>query len=462
MLSINDISSNKSLKDNTVPLMGMDPDLFRQFLVWRERIILDLTSQVEQDTNLSMDGRIRTKEKCPKCKRSFTDTGRSFVCTKCLTIPLKFFVDVHWRGQRYKFYTDQDGHTLSSYDHAFRILTQIRNEIDRKAFHPDDYVPKFYRKLQFENYCREWLKRYKKLFDNGEISPTYYRNLINYAENHFIPFFDITDIREIRAGDINDLYLNLPNNLSIKTKSNIMAALKKIFNDAHFDEYIQRIPRFKKVTIPDPKWQWVDEDIQDQVLDKIPTHHLPVFIFLTRQGVRPGEARALQWQDIDIKNNLVTICRAFSENTLRPFPKPRRNKTLPLDPEVKEILKSMPITIKKDDFVFYDQDLQKPYTTYKLSKLWRKASKQVGVDITFYEGTRHSFASQAVNRGVNIDLIGKFLGHQNRSSTERYAHLKIDSLKVVMRKNRVRKIKDSDKKILELSPNRPQKETGSK
>jgi integrase len=129
---------------------------------------------------------------------------------------------------------------------------------------------------------------------------------------------------------------------------------------------------------------------------------------------------------------------------------------------VKEILKSMPITIKKDDFVFYDQDLQKPYTTYNLSKLWRKASKRMGVDITFYEGTRHSFASQAVNRGVNIDLIGKFLGHQNRSSTERYAHLKIDSLKVVMWKNRMRKIKDSDKKILELSPNRPQIETGSK
>ena len=36
---------------------------------------------------------------------------------------------------------------------------------------------------------------------------------------------------------------------------------------------------------------------------------------------------------------------------------------------------------------------------------------------------RHSYASAALNNGVSLTEIGKLLGHKDRQSTDRYAHL---------------------------------------
>ncbi|MFC1591669.1 tyrosine-type recombinase/integrase [Thermodesulfobacteriota bacterium] len=38
--------------------------------------------------------------------------------------------------------------------------------------------------------------------------------------------------------------------------------------------------------------------------------------------------------------------------------------------------------------------------------------------------TRHSFASQHVNNGVSLELIGAMMGHTNTQTTRKYAHLK--------------------------------------
>ncbi len=44
---------------------------------------------------------------------------------------------------------------------------------------------------------------------------------------------------------------------------------------------------------------------------------------------------------------------------------------------------------------------------------------------------RHSFASVAVAGGSSLYLVGKVLGHEQASTTERYAHLADDPLKAV-------------------------------
>ncbi|MGA1841196.1 MAG: tyrosine-type recombinase/integrase [bacterium] len=74
--------------------------------------------------------------------------------------------------------------------------------------------------------------------------------------------------------------------------------------------------------------------------------------------------------------------------------------------------------------------------TYKdssiLTKIWNRAVKEASFEnIKLYAGTRHSFASQAVNRGVPLNLIQSFLGHTHQSTTKRYAHLDTQGLKIV-------------------------------
>ena len=44
---------------------------------------------------------------------------------------------------------------------------------------------------------------------------------------------------------------------------------------------------------------------------------------------------------------------------------------------------------------------------------------------------RHSFASDLVNSGASLAMIGKLLGHRNVATTARYSHLSDDPLRAV-------------------------------
>jgi site-specific recombinase XerD len=50
-----------------------------------------------------------------------------------------------------------------------------------------------------------------------------------------------------------------------------------------------------------------------------------------------------------------------------------------------------------------------------------------------YEGTKHSFATDAVARGIPLEWVQKFLGHADRASTELYARLASSGLVSVLR-----------------------------
>ena len=221
---------------------------------------------------------------------------------------------------------------------------------------------------------------------------------------------------------------------------NIMGALHKLFKDGLDEEVIQALPRFplefRASTLPDPEWQWASEEQQDAIFQNLDHEVLYFVYFQACHGTRTGETRALQHRDIDLRNDTVTIRRAFAGTTLREFTKSKRARTIPLDPTWKEIYLSMPRAINPDGFVFLRKG--KPFSESWARKKWNQARSEAGIaPITLYEGTRHSLASQAVNRGVNLYAISKFLGHSNIKQTERYSHLETNALRQVQRQGSV-------------------------
>lgn len=146
--------------------------------------------------------------------------------------------------------------------------------------------------------------------------------------------------------------------------------------------------------------------------------------------VRPSETRALFWDDLDLKHSKVTIRRHFSLNELRVTTKSRKIKRLPLDSEVKESLSRLPRHITSP-FVF--QKDGRPYSESYARKLWNRTASQMGIKISFYRGTRHSSATEAVNR-VGMDRVQEFLGHARSTMTRRYAKMNVEGLRPVLRK----------------------------
>ena len=65
---------------------------------------------------------------------------------------------------------------------------------------------------------------------------------------------------------------------------------------------------------------------------------------------------------------------------------------------------------------------------------WIKAQESVGIhNVAFYQATKHSFATDALRRGVPKHLLQAFLGHTDVRSTDRYARLAQTELVTVLR-----------------------------
>ena len=93
----------------------------------------------------------------------------------------------------------------------------------------------------------------------------------------------------------------------------------------------------------------------------------------------------------------------------------------------------------------------RPYSNKILSGVWKRATKEAGIEINLYNGVRHSFGCQRLNSGYGLDEIKAIMGHTNVKTTERYAQYELKSLENIIRGKRVYNlfIPESGVKLLE-------------
>ena len=339
-----------------------------------------------------------------------------------------------------KICCNRDHESFYSRQEAERCLAlEIQPEINKPSFDPAFWSKKKKSLKSFSVFAEEWLKTCEIRMERNELSPTYIGSLRNYVNNLWIPFFGDLNMLEITGRELNRFYLSL--RYSPKTIHNVMTGLAKLFRDAYRQQVIPSMPWFPQLeSIPEFDAPWASEEIQEKIFEHLSPDALFMILFMATHATRPGEARALQVKDVNLSANTVTIARAFADDHLRPFTKSKRIRVLPLDEAWKALYLARPRAINPDSFVFCDSE-GSPRSRNWSRNQWNAAREAAGIaHITLYQGTRHSLASQAGNRGVPVQLISKFLGHSNIKQTERYMHLQVNPLKQVQRKADVKPI----------------------
>jgi len=59
---------------------------------------------------------------------------------------------------------------------------------------------------------------------------------------------------------------------------------------------------------------------------------------------------------------------------------------------------------------------------------WERAREKAGLYGMHFHDWRHSAASELINAGIDLYTVGQVLGHKDARSTQRYAHLAVDTL----------------------------------
>lgn len=137
-----------------------------------------------------------------------------------------------------------------------------------------------------------------------------------------------------------------------------------------------------------------------RILNKIPPRPRRLALFIAQTGCRPGEARLLRWDQIDLERRVAIVA---SHKTVHRTGRPR---TIYLTPGALRALGE-----PGAGFVFLSTR-DKPFGDRSLLYHLRKHG------ITPY-ALRHSFA-QAASESIPVDVLAKLLGHTNTKTTAWY------------------------------------------
>ena len=383
----------------------------------------------------SMKG-IRALEKCPKCHGAWKATNKGYWCSQCLTHPKRYRIDFYYKGERFRSAVDLDGKTLATFADAHALLKRAQSEIENHKFDPERWRTKTRIEYSFSYLVERWYAEKEEAMMLGKLAPSYVPQLKRYVSLYFEPFFDKQDVREIF--NLKDFANQLPARLSLKYQKNILDALKGFFRWLRDDRVIEAVPKCEKIAVPEYEFQVISPDTQATILSKIPDEHKPIFTFLFRQGCRPSEVRAMKWKDIE--GDICTIRRTWSNHILREQTKTKKIRHILL---FFETLQALPQRRFPDDFVFlHGKTLRRPYSKTFLNDIFKAACGEIGLEISLYEATKHSFGTYHVNEGITRDQIKEWFGHTDIRTTERYARVRhLDAFrKMIESKEKVKKL----------------------
>jgi integrase len=197
--------------------------------------------------------------------------------------------------------------------------------------------------------------------------------------------------------------------------------LKAIFNKAIDWGYLEKNP-FKgiKLRIPTNNPVFINKQELDLIIEKETNPTLKqIYLIAFYTGMRRGEIINLEWDDIDMNNKLIKVRNKDGFTT-----KSKKERIIPMNDLILDLLSNL---TNSPGYIFLKQGnrFNPTYVCRAFKKCVRLA--KMNDDIHFHT-LRHSFASALAQKGVNLYIIQKLLGHSNFSTTQRYSHLKNDDL----------------------------------
>lgn len=170
-------------------------------------------------------------------------------------------------------------------------------------------------------------------------------------------------------------------------------------------------------------------------------HHLnepyrTAAVILAGTGLRFGEMAGLHWNRVDFDAMTIDVQEVFDGAVIKPYPKGRRKRTVPMASWVAEAILTRPASDRRGCRVEHggrrrctsDLVLRGPLgapldARNVLRRHWGPALQRAGLEHARQHDLRHTTASWLIQGGCTLTEVAAILGHSETTVTARYAHL---------------------------------------
>ena len=290
----------------------------------------------------------------------------------------------------------------------------------------------------------EWLRLWYDLYAEPNVRPTTAASYRRSIELHVIPRIGDIKLNRLTSREIQKLYKDLLENgrlrevqkeknpgLSNSTVRGIHMMLHNALDRAVKERLILRnptedciIPKLEKkeMKILHP------EDIKAYLTAAERRGVLPMFYLELVSGVRKGELVALLWDDLDMERRTISVSkqalsrpggeivvnRPKTENSIRAVSIPQ---------EAVDLLVEEHKNPPDNPYMFPSPKTGGMYYPDSVVNLHKKLLQDAGLEHIRFHDLRHTFATMALQNGVDVKTVSSMLGHYDAGFTLRtYTH----------------------------------------
>lgn len=313
---------------------------------------------------------------------------------------------------------------------------------------------------------QDWLKYWLENYVRPTAKPSSYEHYRDNCEKHIIPELGKLPLNEITSRKLQQFFNRqaIEGNkrtggaLSTKSMRNMRVVLDVALKQALAEDLIGSNPvpltvikscKTKKLEVMTDEMQ---EKLEEYLFQNENRFH-PAILLALYTGLRRGEICALRWSDYNEATGRLNVhetVRRLNNYDAKPGePKTKlvfndvktesSQRELLMPPVIQEILRKQKVRFAKehripsgDDFIFFstnggvlDPDNLQHYFSDLLEKL--------GLEHVKFHAIRHTFATRAIENGIDVSTVSGILGHADVTTTTHfYVHPRDKAMALAM------------------------------
>jgi len=277
-------------------------------------------------------------------------------------------------------------------------------------------------------------------------------NYISMINKNFV-FFKNTYADEITSESIISFqnYLTNVMHLSNSTANKNYNIINNSFNKLVRDEYVEKNPcKYvqRKYEAEKEKEIFTNEEIkimldEAYLYDSSHRHKnklmYPFILFALMTGCRRSEICCIKWTDINIEKMTCSINKSVTVVVGKEYLSPTKNKQIRIVP-INERLLSELFKLREKIYKEYGKYSEYVFPDYRNINYYVSPRQVANSYVILQNKTnikkgihayRHTFITNALEKGISLKLVQKIVGHATLAITSRYWHVDMNKLDAV-------------------------------
>ena len=301
---------------------------------------------------------------------------------------------------------------------------------------------------------KEWLSIWLENYVQPSVKRRTYTRYRDIAEQHIIPEFGELELSEITPYVLQCYVTELLKSGNLRTGKGLSAnsvnsiitviqnTLKTAYSLGKVSEYVG--DKIKRPRASEKKVECFSiteqKKMEQYILNEGNTRFFGVLLCLYT-GLRIGELLALEWEDVDMKKGELQVNKTchYGKNDSGSFGRitdmPKTKSSIRTIPIPKQLMPHLREAKKKSRSTHIVSNGSNLISIRSYQRSFSALLKKLNIPHRGFHSLRHTFATRALECGMDVKTLSEILGHKNPTVTlNRYAHSLMEHKKEMMNK----------------------------